>query len=183
MCLMSTIRKILILLFIVASIGCDNIVEESLEYHKADNYFDEQRKECNNSFLQSSFEDFDTGESFILVTGNFTMPVRLNTRVRLYAVGNLTFKSSMYIVDNCDPIRWGQLLNATRFYIGSLPIGDYIVAVDGHSFEPNTQGFPVLDRVTCSSLTVDQRFQGGDAQSSIALFTVRPSDETRGGET
>jgi len=110
------------------------------------------------------------------VSGRFTGDVKPNTSIRLFVSRDVTFDSSIYVVEHCRPIARMELKDRRRFRLGPLPQGNYVVMVDGRSFEQG-QGFPVLDPINDPTYALTLAFHGGTSRYSMAAFSIQPRDD------
>jgi len=111
------------------------------------------------------------------VSGRFTGDVKPNTSIRLFVSRDVTFDSSLYVVEHCRPIGRMQLQDARRFRLGLLPQGNYVVMVDGRSFEQG-QGFPVPDPINDPNYTLTLALYGGTSRYSMAAFSIEPRTQS-----
>jgi hypothetical protein len=110
------------------------------------------------------------------VTGHFTTEVRPNTPLSLFVTPDTTFNAALYVVEHCRPIGRMQVQDPRRFRLGPLPQGNYVVMVDGRSFEQG-EGFPVPDPIHDFSYALTLAFHGGTSRYSMAAFSIQPRDD------
>jgi len=111
------------------------------------------------------------------ISGRFTGNVKPNTSIRLFVSRNVTFDSSIYVIEHCRPIGRMQLHDPRRFRLGLLPQGNYVVMVDGRSFEQG-QGFPVPDPINDPNYALTLAFHGGTSRYSMATFSIEPRTQS-----
>ncbi len=110
-------------------------------------------------------------EPLLEVSGFLTAPAHPGAEIHLFITPELSFNSSIYVVENCPPILRKSLNGSLDFHLGPLPKGKYVAMLARTAFG-ETRGFPIVWARPDSNLSLKQSFHGGDGRYSIAPFEI-----------